>query len=218
MIESVLIYAIRSLLYRDINRIETIDLHAEDKGEEPYSPPIDKEHEDAEFGDFLYQTPFTDREDIIGNVPVTYSVNRAERQITEKRYSQLRPFFLFTDKRVIEHTLSNTTQYGRTLLATHSIKDTLKSRFPANNVHRRHEPVATDTIFADVPAIYSGGCKMAQGYVGRYSMVADAYLMKSEKEFVQTLTDFGGVVEQVRENWGSSRHDGGALKESAWHY
>ena len=146
-------------------------------------------HEDAEFGDFLYHTPFTDREDIIGNVPVTYSVNRAERQITEKRYSQLRPFFLFTDKRVIEHTLSNTTQYGRTLLATHSIKDTLKSRFPANNVHRRHEPVATDTIFADVPAIYSGGCKMAQGYVGRYSMVADAYLMKSEKEFVQTLTD-----------------------------
>ena len=88
-----------------------------------------------------------------------------------------------------KHTLSNTTQYGHTLLATHSIMDTLKSRFPANNVHRRHEPVATDTIFADVPAIYSGGCKMAQGYVGRYSMVADAYLMKSEKEFVQTLTD-----------------------------
>ena len=39
--------------HRDLNRIETIDLHAEDKGEEPYSPPIDKEHEDAEFGDFL---------------------------------------------------------------------------------------------------------------------------------------------------------------------
>ena len=75
--------------HRDINRIETIDLHAEDKGEERCSPPIDTEHEDAEFGDFLYQTPFTDREDIIGNVPVTYSVNRAERQITETRYSQL---------------------------------------------------------------------------------------------------------------------------------
>ena len=81
------------------------------------------------------------------------------------------------------------TSTDNTILATHSIKNTLKSRFPANNVHRQHEPVATDMVFADVPAIYSGGCKMAQGFVGRYSMVADVYLMGSQKEFVQTLTD-----------------------------
>ena len=30
---------------------------------------------------------------------------------------------------------------------------------------------------------------MAQGFVGRISMVADVYLMNSQKEFVQTLTD-----------------------------
>ena len=30
---------------------------------------------------------------------------------------------------------------------------------------------------------------MAQGFVGRKSMVADVYLMNSQKEFVQTLTD-----------------------------
>ena len=30
---------------------------------------------------------------------------------------------------------------------------------------------------------------MAQGFVGRMSMVADVYLMNSQKEFVQTLTD-----------------------------
>ena len=30
---------------------------------------------------------------------------------------------------------------------------------------------------------------MAQGFVGRYTMVADVYLMKSQGEFVQTLTD-----------------------------
>ena len=64
------------------------------------------------------------------------------------------------------------------------------------NVHRRHEPVATDTVFADVPAIYSGGCKMAQGFVGRCSMVADVYLMGSEKEFVQTLTDHPETEEE----------------------
>ena len=32
------------------------------------------------------------------------------------------------------------------------------------------------------------------------------------------LIPFGGIVKQVREDWGSSRHDGGALKESARHY
>ena len=85
--------------------------------------------------------------------------------------------------------LANTTQYGRNLLATHSIKENLRSRFPANNVRRRHEPVATDTVFANVAAIGSAGCKMAQGFVGRYTMVADVYLMNSQKEFVQTLTD-----------------------------
>ena len=48
--------------------------------------------------------------------------------------------------------------------------------------------MATDTLFANVPSIYSGGCKMAQGFVGQMSMVADVYLMNSQKEFVQTLT------------------------------
>ena len=126
---------------------------------------MDTDREDTTFGEFFYQTPFTDNENLDESVPMTYEVSRAERKITEKRYEQLRPYFLLTDKRVIEHTLSNTTQYGRNLLATHSIKENLKSRFPANNVQRRHEPVATDTVFASVPAIYSGGCKMAQGFV-----------------------------------------------------
>ena len=33
---------------------------------------------------------------------------------------------------------------------------TLESRNPALNVPRRHEPVATDTIFSDTPAVDSG--------------------------------------------------------------
>ena len=72
--------------HRDINRIETIDLHAEDKGEEPCSPPIDKEHEDAEFGDFLYQTPFTDRDIIQGTCtipgPYKYKQTTIQRPYT----------------------------------------------------------------------------------------------------------------------------------------
>ena len=149
----------------EANTMETTVLHAEDRGDDPYLPPVNTDREDAMFGEFFYPTPFTDKENLDESVPITYEVSWAERRITEKRFEQLRPYFLFTDKRVIEHTLSNTTQYGRNLLATHSIKENLKSRFPAKNVHRRHEPVATDTVFANVPAIYSGGCKMAQGFV-----------------------------------------------------
>ena len=69
------------------------------------------------------------------------------------------------------------------------IEKTIKSPFPAHNVWRRNEPVATDTIFAKVPAIGTGGQTMAQFYVGRKSMVIDIYGMATKKEFVNTLED-----------------------------
>ena len=56
-----------------MNIFETIDLHAEDKGDEPCSPPVDTKHEDTICCDFLYQTPLTDQEKIHENVSVTYS-------------------------------------------------------------------------------------------------------------------------------------------------
>ena len=54
------------------------------------------------------------------------------------------------------------------------------------NVPRRHEPVATDTIFSDTSAVDSG-IKQAQVFVGRDSFVVDVYSMKSGKPFVNTL-------------------------------
>ena len=56
------------------------------------------------------------------------------------------------------------------------------------NDPRRHESVATDTIFSDRPAVDSGD-KQAQVFVGRDSLVADVYPMKSGKQFVNTLED-----------------------------
>ena len=55
-------------------------------------------------------------------------------------------------------------------------------------MHRRNEPVATDTIFSDTPAVDSG-VKAAQLFVGRKSLVADVYPIKTDKEFVNTLED-----------------------------
>jgi len=55
-------------------------------------------------------------------------------------------------------------------------------------VHRHQEPVATDTVYADTPAI-DDGSTCAQIFVGRESLVTDVYGMKTDKEFINTLED-----------------------------
>ena len=68
------------------------------------------------------------------------------------------------------------------------MKRHLKSRNPAFNIARCHEPVTTDIIFSDTPAVDSG-VKPAQMFVGRDTLVADTYPMKSGKQFVNPLVD-----------------------------
>ena len=66
------------------------------------------------------------------------------------------------------------------------LKKRYKSPFPACNVHRCDEPVATDTIYFDTPAIDSG-ITAAQFFVGTESMVCDVYPLKSDRQFVNVL-------------------------------
>ena len=84
--------------------------------------------------------------------------------------------------------MEQSTQWGVSLPNTFPMKKRLKSRNPALNIPRRHEAVATDTVFSDTPAVDSG-VKQAQVFVGRDTLVADAYPMKSGKQFVNTLED-----------------------------
>ena len=88
----------------------------------------------------------------------------------------------------VQKTMAQCTQWGVSLPNTFPMKKHLKSRNPALNIPRRHEPVATDTVFSDTPAVDSG-VKQAQVFVGRDTLVADAYPMKSGKQFVNTLED-----------------------------
>ena len=84
--------------------------------------------------------------------------------------------------------MEQSTQWGVPIPNTLPMKKHLISRNPALNISRRHEPIATDTVFSDTPAVYSG-VKQAQVFVGRDTLVADAYPMKSGKQFVDTLGD-----------------------------
>ena len=61
----------------------------------------------------------------------------------------------------------------------HNVTQTIKSPYPALNVWRRNEPVASDTIFAETPAIDTNGHTMAQIFIGRKSLVIDVFGMRS---------------------------------------
>ena len=82
--------------------------------------------------------------------------------------------------------MEQSTQRGISIPNTFPMKKHLKSRNPALNIHRRHEPVATDTVFSDMLAVDSGA-KKAQVFVGWDTLVADAYPMRSGKQFVNPL-------------------------------
>ena len=75
----------------------------------------------------------------------------------------------------------------------------LKYRTPALFIPRRHEAVATDTVYSDTPAVDSG-VKMAQCFAGKDSLVSDIYPMRFGKQFVNTLENNirrGGAMDKL---------------------
>ena len=103
-------------------------------------------------------------------------------------YEKFVPYFGWVNADTVQKTMEQSTQWGVSLPNTFPMKKHLKSRNPALNIPRRHEPVATDTVFSETPAVGSG-VKQAQVFVGRDTLVADAYPMRSGKQFVNTLED-----------------------------
>ena len=89
---------------------------------------------------------------------------------------------------VIKDTYQVTSRFGRTIPQHDYLKKHFKPRNPVFNIPRRHEPVVTVTIFSDTPAI-NDGRTMAQFFVGRDTLVCDAYAIKSQKQFINTLYD-----------------------------
>ena len=103
-------------------------------------------------------------------------------------YEKFRPYFGWVNVGTVQKTMEQSTQWGVSLPNTFPMKRHLKSKNPALNIPRRHEAVATDTVFSDTPAVDSG-VKKAQVFVGRDTLVADAYPIKSGEQFVNTLED-----------------------------
>jgi len=104
-------------------------------------------------------------------------------------YEKFRPYFLYVPVEKVQKTFENTTRFAVNVPSSHLYKQTFKSPYPALNVPRRNEPVAMDPVHAQVPAIGTGGSKIAQVFVGRRSRHIDIEDMKSEKETVNALED-----------------------------
>jgi hypothetical protein len=119
-------------------------------------------------------------------------------QRNEQDYEALRPCFGWVSADTVRKTIQATTQHAREVYQA-PLRKHYKSRFPALNVHRRSEAVATNTIWSDTPAVDSGA-KFAQLFVGRRLLVTDVYPMKTDKEFVNTLEDhirFRGAMDKL---------------------
>ena len=106
----------------------------------------------------------------------------------EEDWKSLRPYFGWQSEQVIKNTYQVTSRFGGTIPQHDYLKKHFKSRNPVFNIPRRNEAVATDTIFSDTPAI-NDGSTMAQFFVGQDTLVCDAYGIKSQKQFINTLYD-----------------------------
>ena len=112
-------------------------------------------------------------------------------------YKHLGKFLLDYPEAIIKHTLSRTTQYAR-WPQSDKLRKMYRSPFPALNITRHNEDIATDTVYADTPAI-GGGETIAQLFVGRSTYLTDVYGLKTEKQFVNSLQD------QIREQGAMNR-------------
>ena len=117
-----------------------------------------------------------------------FSTNQHDVSPETPDYENFRTYFGWVNVDTVQKTMEQSTQWGVSIPNTFPMKKHLKSRNPALNIPRRHGPVATDTVSSDTPAVHSG-VKQAQVFVGMDTLVADAYPMKSGKQFVNTLED-----------------------------
>jgi hypothetical protein len=106
---------------------------------------------------------------------------------SEPDYGQLRPRLGWLSIDAIKKMFKRTTQLAKMPMST-ILKKRYKSPNPALNVRPRDEPVATDTIYSDTPAI-DCGITSVQLFVGTKTHTADVYPIKSDKQFVNTLQD-----------------------------
>lgn len=110
--------------------------------------------------------------------------NYGETTLSPIEFEAYRPFFLGVPTTTVAKTFAATTRYYRHLPKTRHFM-AYKSPYPALNVLRRHELVASDTVFADV--IAWGGYRAAQVFSGKLSRFISVHGCQTDKDFARCL-------------------------------
>ena len=148
-----------------------------------------------EFGDYRKTHEVTEaimadsiiENSVITDLPSVFKLYANEVMPREIDYDKFKSKFMWLPTDVIKRTFDKTTQHYRMSANTY-LKKRYKSPFPAFNVHRHEEPVATDTVYSYTLAI-DCGVTSAQFFCRTESLVCDIYPMKTDKQFVNTLQD-----------------------------
>ena len=120
-----------------------------------------------------------DHDATVDHAIITVKANAAKLTNKAPDYNVLRPYFGWTPIDRIKKTLLATTQFARATMQL-PFRKHFKTRFPAANVNRLNEIVATDTFFSDTPAADDGinghgGANMVQIYCGKTSQLTRAF-------------------------------------------
>ena len=114
-------------------------------------------------------------------------MNPRNTRCCPRNYEQFLKFFAWKPIAVIHDTFAATTQYAKQALRL-PLRRHFKSRFPALNVQRLDEVVATDTFFAYCAAHDGSTC--SQLFVGKTSYFTTCMGMTTDAEFPGALMDF----------------------------
>jgi len=150
------------------------------KDSQPTAAPVHPGY-DA-FGDYIYsqhvhhiipsilrQVDVCRRQrDVIQDLNVNYDVNYKNCKLRQRDYERFRLFFLNQPVEVVKNTFNATEQRYNAIPASPRIPRSTQTAHPAANTPRRHEAVATDTVFGNVPALCCGKTA-AQIFVGKTS-------------------------------------------------
>jgi hypothetical protein len=119
----------------------------------------------------------------------TWQEHHGAQQVKDdpRDYEARCPHFAWLNSDIIWKTFEVMTQFARLHLNT-VLHKRFKAPNPATNVPRHDEPMATDNIQSDTPAI-DGGKKYTQFFVGVHSLLSDVHGMKSPASFPGVLMD-----------------------------
>ena len=127
---------------------------------------------------------FNPSSDVIVNMHhiIESSQQPCQNQPSNIDYKSLQPNFGWLPADVIKLTFDNTTQFCCAPFGTH-LKKHFRSPHPACNVEHHQEPIVTDTVHSDTPAI-DNRAKVSQIFVGAVSGSLDVCGTKTKSEFV----------------------------------